>query len=135
MKPVRSLAAVALGAALALPVQAAEPMGADAFERFVTGKTLWFDQDGVTYGVERYLPGRRVEWSFLDGECRAGTWYEDAGQICFLYEDGLGPQCWAFSRDGEGLTARFAGDENGVSLYGAQQRDEEMQCLGPDVGV
>lgn len=135
----RTLAVLCL-AVLPAAATAAEPMGGSAFDAYTQGRTLWFEQGGTVYGVERYLPGRRVQWSFLDGECRDGEWYEDAGRICFVYEDdgtggGIDPQCWTFSRDANGLRAEFAGDPPGPELYEARERDEPMVCLGPRVGA
>ncbi len=120
-------------AATALP--AATPMSAAEFESYVTGKTLYFGQDGRAYGVEKYLPDRRVRWSFLDGKCKEGFWYEDAGEICFVYEDNPSPQCWSFFREGGNLRAVFESDPQNTTLYEANQDDEPMMCLGPDVGV
>ncbi|CUH88518.1 hypothetical protein PH5382_02454 [Phaeobacter sp. CECT 5382] len=114
---------------------AAEPLGAEDFDRYTQGKTLFYGFDGTAYGVERYLPGRRVIWSFLDGRCQEGSWYEEAGQICFLYEDRSDPQCWSFELTPKGLSARFRNDPEATELYESGDVDEEMLCLGPDVGV
>lgn len=115
---------------------AQSPMSADEFDTYTRGKTLFYGNGGAAYGVERYLPGRRVIWSFLDGECKEGIWYErDDGQICFLYEDRLDPQCWSFADTGSGLVARFEDDPEATELYEAEDIDEEMICHGPDVGV
>lgn len=120
----------------ALPAIAAEPMSAREFEAYVTGKTLYFGQNGQAYGVEEYLEGRQVRWSFLDGKCKDGYWYEAAdSQICFVYEDSPTPQCWTFFRDGNGLRAVFENDPASTVLYEANQNDEPMLCYGPDVGV
>ncbi|MCC1495114.1 hypothetical protein [Cognatishimia sp. F0-27] len=117
------------------PSQAAEAMNGDQFERYVEGKTLYFGLGGNAYGVERYLPDRKVQWSFLDGKCKDGEWYEDAGQICFVYEDNPNPQCWSFFRDGTGLRAVFENNPESTVLYEVEQSDEPMLCYGPDVGV
>lgn len=127
--------ALALCCATALPVTAAEPLSASEFESYVTGKTLYFGQSGQAYGVEEYLPDRQVRWSFLDGKCKDGFWYEEANQICFVYEDNPTPQCWSFYKDGGGLRAVFENDPASTTLYEAQQDDEPMLCYGPDVGV
>lgn len=124
-----------LAACVALPVQAEIPLSAGEFEAYTTGKTLYFQSGGVDYGVEQYLPNRRVRWSFLDGECKDGTWYAQAEYICFDYEDDTGPQCWTFYRSGNGLKARFAGDPEGSELYETRASTEPMQCLGPEIGV
>lgn len=119
----------------ATPVLSAEPMSASQFEDYVSGKTLYFGAEGQAYGVEEYLPDRRVRWSFLDGKCKDGYWYQDQSQICFVYEDNPDPQCWSFFKDGAGLRAVFENDASSTVLYEANQDDEPMVCLGPDVGV
>ena len=110
-------------------------MSASEFESYVQGKTLYFGYDGQSYGVERYLGNRRVQWSFLDGKCKDGFWYEEAGQICFIYDDSPDPQCWSFYREPGGLRAIFENDPDATTLYEAQQNDEPMLCYGPEVGV
>ena len=67
---------------------------------------LSYSSQGRSYGAEQYLPGRRVIWTFLDGECQEGSWYEEAGLICFVYENNFEPQCWSFWERGGGLAAR-----------------------------
>jgi hypothetical protein len=124
-----------LAAFLAMPCFAAEPMNGAQFESYVEGKTLYFGQNGQAYGVEEYLDDRRVRWSFLDGECKDGVWYEDQGMICFVYEDNPAPQCWSFFQEANGLRAIFENDPNATTLYEAQQNDDPMMCLGPEVGV
>jgi len=120
---------------MAVPALCQSPMSAEAFDSYTRGKTLYYGFDGEAYGVERYLAGRRVIWSFLDGRCKEGVWYEEAGQICFIYEDRLDPQCWTFSQSPDGLAARFENDPVTTELYEAQDTGDEMLCLGPDVGV
>lgn len=131
----KHILALLLSLATALPALSAEPMSAADFEHYVTGKTLYFGQSGQAYGVEEYLPDRRVRWSFLDGKCKDGYWYEEASQICFVYEDNPAPQCWSFFREGSGLRAVFENDPGSTVLYEANQNDEPMICMGPDVGV
>lgn len=116
-------------------VSAQAPLSASEFDDYTRGKTLFYGFDGQVYGVERYLPDRRVIWSFLDGDCKEGVWYEREGQICFLYEDRLDPQCWVFTQSGRGLIAQFEGDPGATELYEAEDIGEEMICYGPDVGV
>ena len=114
---------------------ARSPLSGAEFDAWTRGKTLFYGFDGQTYGAERYLPNRRVIWSFLDGDCKEGVWYEREEQICFLYEDRLDPQCWVFTESGGGLVARFQGDPVATELYEADDIGEEMICYGPDVGV
>jgi len=123
-----------LGSLLAQPVVAQSLSGAE-FDAYTRGKTLFYDFGGTTYGVERYLPNRRVVWSFLDGDCKEGIWYEQNGQICFVYEDRPDPQCWVFTRSSQGLIAQFEGNPEATELYEAADVDEDMVCYGPEVGV
>lgn len=121
---------------LATPLAAGEPMSGAAFDAYTRGKTLYYGNGGEAYGVERYLDNRRVVWSFLDGECKYGNWYEEAEMICFVYEDRPGePQCWTFTEGPQGLVAQFENDPMSTELYEARDMGEEMLCYGPDVGV
>jgi len=119
----------------ALPAAAQSLMTAEEFDSYTRGKTLYYGNGGTPYGAEIYLPNRRVRWSFLDGECRDGEWYEDDGLICFVYEDRTDPQCWSFEQGTAGLIARFENDPAVTPLYEANESTEEMLCLGPKIGV
>lgn len=119
----------------AMTVPAAEPMDGAAFDAYTRGKTLFYGQNGQAYGAEVYLENRRVKWSFLDGQCKEGFWYEDAGQICFVYEDNPDPQCWAFHTEAGRLVARFENLPSATELYEADDIGKEMICLGPEIGV
>jgi len=114
---------------------AENPMSAAEFEAYATGKTLTYSQFGQVYGAEQYLPGQCVLWAFKDDECREGRWYEQAGQICFVYEHDATPQCWTFWQDEAGLNARFEGDGPSSQLSEVAQSTEPLLCAGPDVGV
>lgn len=118
-----------------LPVLAQPPMTAQEFDDYTRGKTLFYGENGVAYGAEEYLDNRRVIWSFLDGECKEGEWYEQADQICFVYEDNPDPQCWTFHKEGGRLIARFQNTPGTTELYEAGDLNEEMVCLGPRIGV
>lgn len=132
-----SLRATALATVVASAAFAAEPVPMDgqAFDAYTRGKTLFYGQNGQAYGAEVYMDNQRVRWSFLDGQCKEGYWYESQDQICFVYEDNPTPQCWAFFEDGGGLIARFENVPGATELYEASDIGEEMICLGPDVGV
>ena len=131
---VRTVALILFGLT-ATPLAAQSTLSAEAFDAYTRGKTLYYGNGGAPYGVERYLDGRRVVWSFLDGKCKDGSWYEEAGQICFVYEDNPDPQCWTFRQGSRGLIATFENDPGSTELYEAQDLGEEMLCLGPDIGV
>lgn len=136
MYPARKAIAALAFILAALPAAAESTMDAQAFENYTHGKTLFYGQNGETYGAEIYLDNRRVRWSFLDGECKEGSWYEDAGQICFVYEDEPGnPQCWKFTKGQGGLIARFENMPGATELYEAGDLGQEMICLGPRIGV
>lgn len=112
------------------------PMSASEFGAYVDGKTLYYSQNGQPYGAEQYLPNQRVRWSFLDGDCKEGVWYQQGQEICFVYEDFGGPQCWSFYLDGSGkLRGNFESDPEATTLYEAQEDSKPMLCLGPEVGV
>ncbi|MEM7319411.1 MAG: hypothetical protein AAF408_10375 [Pseudomonadota bacterium] len=129
------LTVLILALAPGFAVHAGETMTADEFDAYTRGKTLFYGLEGNAYGAERYLENRRVIWSFLDGDCKEGVWYEQSGQICFIYEDRLDPQCWSFTRSPNGLIAQFESDPDSTELYEAEDIDEKMLCYGPDVGV
>lgn len=120
---------------LAVGAEASEPMSASEFEAYVTGKTLYYGRSGAAYGAEIYHENRRVTWSFLDGECKEGYWYNEGTNICFVYEDRPDPQCWTFEQGAGGLVATFENNPASQELYEAQDVGEEMICLGPKVGV
>lgn len=123
-----------LSLALPLPALAGQPMSAREFEDYVTGRTLTYNAGGKPYGVEEYMPHHRVRWAFLGDDCVEGQWFEKNGQICFVYETDLSPQCWTFEREPGGLVARFQNDPNATEVYEAKQDDHKMQCRGPLVG-
>ena len=128
--------AVLIAALAVFPNLAAAAMTGEEFEDYVTGQTLTFAENGVIYGIEEYLPNRRVRWAFVGDQCQDGIWYEADGKICFLYEDRPDdPQCWVFTRDEGRLNALFAGTEDERRLYEAARTDEPLICPGPDVGV
>lgn len=124
-----------LCALCALPAAAQDMMSAAEFDAYTKGKTLFYGRGGDAYGAEIYHENRRVQWSFLDGVCKEGKWYEQAGLICFVYEDNPDPQCWSFVEGTRGLIARFENEPNTTELYEAQDEGQEMLCLGPKVGV
>ncbi|MCC6000815.1 MAG: hypothetical protein JJU19_08130 [Pararhodobacter sp.] len=112
------------------------PMDGAAFERYTTGRTLSFNAGGVPYGIEQYLPGRRVLWAFIGQECQEGIWYERGDMICFAYEDYPEDQCWHFFETDRGLRAVFQGpDGPSTELVEVEQSSVPLICEGPGVGV
>jgi len=125
--------ALILIAALGTPTHA--QMSAEDFDAYTRGHTFYYGAGGEAYGGEEYLDNRRVRWSFLDGECQEGYWYEQDDLICFVYENRPDPQCWSFERTGSGLVARFSGDTAMSELYEVEKSSEPLMCLGPKIGV
>ena len=111
------------------------PMTAAEFDAYVTGKTLTYSQFGTVFGTEEYLPDRRVRWAFTEDICQYGIWYEQAGDICFVYETDPDPHCWTFWKDGDKLKALSVTDAPGSELSEVAQTDQPLACAGPDVGV
>jgi len=133
----RALFLSALVLSAALPAAAQEAMDAEAFDAYTQGRTLSFSFEGAPYGVEQYLPNRRVRWTFLGDECQDGVWYERNTNICFLYENApTDEQCWSFFRTDDGLRGVFQGPDGPTTeLYEVEQTDQPMACMGPGVGV
>ncbi|HSG55887.1 MAG TPA: hypothetical protein VLA45_10550 [Paracoccaceae bacterium] len=127
--------ALILALCSAAPLAAQSTMSGAEFDAYSRGKTFYYGSQGQPYGAEDYLDDKRVRWSFLDGKCKDGYWYEVAGQICFVYEDNPEPQCWSFTRGPNGLIARFENREDQSELYEVEQSETPMLCLGPDVGA
>ena len=120
----------------ATALQAEQPMGESAFEQYTEGKTIYFGQNGVSYGAEQYLPGRKVYWSLLDGECQTGRWYPEGNLICVVYEgDDTGPKCWSVYWNGAGISARRDGLLDGFLFEETGQSQKPLECVGPKVGV
>lgn len=112
-----------------------DPMTASAFSDYVTGNTFTFSRDGLPFGSEEYRPQNRVKWSFIEGQCQDGRWYEENGQICFVYEGQPVPQCWTFYSGEEGLVAVY---ENSPSLHNLQEASRSpvpLYCEGPQIGA
>ena len=117
------------------PARAEDPIGAEAFESYTTGKTLIYGNAGGPYGIEEYLPGRQVRWSFLDGDCVEGSWFPEGDAICFRYDAYDRTQCWHFYQSESGLSAQPVEEPDGSALYEVSQSKGPMVCQGPEVGV
>jgi len=132
-------AAIAVLVAVSATPSGAADLGpaltAEEFDAATVGRTLYYNSGGTPYGAEQYLSGRRVIWAFTGDDCKRGHWYEEAGEICFVYEDRPDPQCWTFHRNGRGLIAQFRGDPAGMPLVAVEESPKPMACMGPDVGV
>ena len=72
-----------------------DPLSAQAFERFVEGRTLDAWNDTGRYGVETFLPDRRTLWE-EGGTCLDGRWFPQDGLICFDYDGVEDIYCWSY---------------------------------------
>ena len=111
------------------------PITPEAFEAHVTGKTLVYRQFDSLFGVEEYLPGRKVRWSTAPDQCQYGTWYPKDEAICFVYEYDPTPSCWTFWLRAGALVARSTDGLPGEELHEVEASDQPLPCPGPDVGV
>lgn len=110
-------------------------MSASEFETYVSGSTLYFNRGGQPYGAEEYKSDRRVIWTFLDGRCERGVWYNEGDTICFLYETQSDAQCWNFLTSAGQNRARVIGADPGDDLFVVGQDQAKLHCPGPGVGV
>jgi hypothetical protein len=120
---------------LASPAFAEVPLTADEFDALTQGRTMTWAEFGQVYGVEQYLPGRRVRWTVLGDDCKTGHWYPEGRLICFQYEDDPAPDCWTITEGGAGLLARFAGSAPDSTPVVVEETSEPLACFGPEVGA
>lgn len=114
---------------IASAATAETPMTGAEFDAYATGRILSFGTEGdPTFGVEQYLPGRRVIWSTGNGECRNGVWYESKGDICFRYDDDPEPKCWAIYRDDTGIRAVFTTRPDTTVIFEANDDTVPLIC-------
>lgn len=131
-----ALAYTALSSLAPVLGSAQDALSGAEFEAYVEGKTLYYSGVVDNYGIEQYLPGRRVIWRVLENDCQYGKWYEnEVGHICFVYEEDPTPKCWTFWKENDALAARFENDPQGTELYEVRQTNDPLICLGPDVGA
>ncbi|MDD8023888.1 MAG: hypothetical protein PHX82_12345 [Paracoccaceae bacterium] len=114
---------------------ALKPLTAMEFDARTVGRTITYSVSGQPYGVEQYLPGRRVLWAFTESECKEGTWFQAGEQICFDYQDDSGLQCWTFFATDQGLSAKFQGDDAAEPLVSLNESPAPLACRGPDIGA
>ncbi|MES2914753.1 MAG: hypothetical protein V4753_06505 [Pseudomonadota bacterium] len=130
-----ALAPALLATFAAAPARAEPPITADQFEAHVTGKTVTYRQFGSIFGIEEYLPDRKVRWSVAPNECQYGSWYPQGDTICFVYEYDPSPACWTFwLRDGA-LVALSVNAAPGEELFEVEADTGPLPCPGPDIGA
>ena len=127
--------ATLLALLLATPALAEAPLSAEDFDALTQGRTMTWAEFGQVYGVEQYLPGRRVRWTVLGDDCKLGHWYPEGAMICFQYEDDPDPDCWTITRSGSDLHARYAGMAANSAPVVVAETTEPLACFGPEVGA
>ncbi|MBL9064160.1 hypothetical protein [Tabrizicola sp.] len=120
---------------IATPLRAETPITAETFEAHVTGKTLTYRQFDYVFGIEEYLPDRKVRWSTAPTECLYGSWYPQGDDICFVYEYDPTPACWTFWLKDGALVALSSTGLPGEELHEVDASARGLPCPGPDVGV
>lgn len=124
-----------LALCLATPALAETPLTGQEFDALTLGRTMTWAEFGAVYGVEQYLPGRRVRWTVMGDDCKTGHWYEDGAAICFKYEDDPAPDCWEITSSGDDLLARYTTNPPETEPVVVSETTEPLACFGPEVGV
>ncbi len=114
---------------------AVTPLTGEEFDARTLGKTIHYDSMGAPYGVEEYLPDRKVKWIFSEGKCKMGEWYQAGNQICFEYDDDQEVQCWIFADQPQGLMAWFKGNLADAPLISKTETTTPLDCEMIDFGV
>lgn len=122
-------------AVLSAPVQAQDLLTAEEFDALTINRTMTWASYGLVYGVEQYLPGRRVRWTEIGDDCKLGHWYQEGQAICFLYEDDPTPACWEITLSGAGMLAVELSDPEGAEPVQIEETTETMPCFGPEIGA
>lgn len=122
--------------ALALAPSLAEAMDAAGFEAMTAGRTLHFTREGLPFGSEQFLPGRRTLWRFEGDQCQAGRWWPEGDGVCFSYDRDPTPICWDFRAEGDGHVAELleGGLATGFTLRLDRIETAPLPCPGPEVG-
>lgn len=123
-----ALLAITLTLALQAGAETDPPLPAEAFERFVQGRTFDTHDETGRYGVETFLPGRRTIWRDPES-CLEGRWRPQGALICFDYEGIDTPFCWTYHDRGGSLEAWLDGDRTTapIRLYPSA---EVVTCEG-----
>ncbi len=106
-------------------------LSAEAFDALTRGRTMdTYDEAVGLYGVETFLPGRRVVWR--DNEkCTRGIWEEVDGQICFTYEQNdNNPVCWDYEAGNGFIRGWYRGDRGSVPIRLEESRQGPVSCEG-----
>ncbi len=115
--------------ALATPAAAQNTMNAEEFGAHVTGRTITFRTElNPSFGIERYLEGRRVMWSTFDGICQYGVWFESKGDICFRYDGDPEPKCWTMYNEPGGMRGVYTTRPPATVIFEIPDRNDALIC-------
>jgi len=117
------------------PAFADPPMSGAEFDALTLGRSMTWSEFGSVYGVEQYLPDRRVRWAAVGKDCKLGHWYEDGPAICFKYEDDIDPDCWTITRSADGFSATYTTNAPDAAPVVVAETPDAPACFGPEVGV
>ncbi len=117
---------------LATPAGAETSLTADAFEALTTGRQMdhFIARDQNAYGVEAYLPNRRVIWQDATG-CTKGHWRAVGPLVCFAYDGVPDNWCWAYFAEGVNLRAQLDGDPSAPPIT-LKPSDAPLTCPRED---
>ncbi len=128
---------LALLVLLGVPAMAETLIGPEEFQGMSEGKTLYFTQDGQSFGAEQFYRNRTSTWQHSNGTCTVGKWYADGDALCFVYDTNPIPQCWLMYRREGNIYARLrdlpSGDPSEIRL--SHTDTEPVPCPAPDLGV
>lgn len=127
-KPLALMAALMLAGA----ARAADdtPLTAEAFDALTLGKTMDTASGGTVYGIETFLPGRRVVWRDAR-RCVEGQWQQVADEICFTYADKPDrPVCWLYFDRGDRIEGRHSAALPGSDPIVLTPGDGPISCDG-----
>ncbi|WP_341366508.1 hypothetical protein [Yoonia sp. BS5-3] len=111
------------------PALAQDKMTAEEFDAYVTGRTVTYrTAQNPSFGVERYLQGRRVMWSTAEGICQYGVWFESKGDICFRYENDPEHKCWSIFNEPDGIRAVYTTRPPFTVIYEILDREDPLIC-------
>ena len=115
----------------AAPSSAGTNLSAEAFDALTRGRTMdTHDEETGRYGVETFLPGRRVIWRDA-AKCTRGIWEEIDGQICFTYEQNdNNPVCWEYEVEGDFIRGWYRGDRGTVPIRLEESTQGPVSCEG-----
>ncbi|WP_309664770.1 hypothetical protein [Tabrizicola sp.] len=128
---------LACGLALLAPSLAAAqpPMTGAEFAAYVGTDTVTYQYSTGERGVADYAPDQSLIWTFEDGTCVNGNWFEDDDRICFAFDDPEMSACWYFFRYTAGIRADITDYSPHVEIHVIARTSAPLPCAAPNLGV